>query len=269
LVGGTGWYRKSFSINETDKDKIAILQFDDVYTNVDVWLNRKHLGFHPYGYTQFNYNITPYLNPAGQPNVIAVRVKNDGLNSRWYSGSDIYRHVWFTLVNPVQIDVAGGVYVTTPSITKNNAEVEILTTLVCSGSEKKEVVPVVDLFHSSGRPAGTSKINAIVSPGQKNEIVQNISIKNPVLWSIDNPNLYQAKVSVLADNMVIDFSSTSFGIRNIKISAQEGLTINGVQVEMFGGCYHHDNGPLGSYRPLTSGISINMPTRRVGEKVTT
>lgn len=246
LVGGTGWYRKSFSIDEADKDKIAFLQFDGVYMNADVWLNGKHLGFHPYGYTPFYYNITPFLNPAGQPNVVAVRVKNDGLNSRWYSGSGIYRHVWFTLVNPVHIDIAGGLYVTTPTITENSTEVKISATLENSGSENKDVVLLAELFDSSGRAAGSIKSNATLLPGQKNEIVQNISIKNPALWSIDNPNLYNAKVSVLADDKVIDFSSTSFGIRDIKINAQEGLTINGVPVDMIGGCYHHDNGPLGA-----------------------
>jgi len=246
LVGGTGWYRKSFTINEADKDKIAFLQFDGVYMNADVWLNGKHLGFHPYGYTPFYYNITPFLNPIGQSNVVAVRVKNEGQNSRWYSGSGIYRHVWFTLVNPVHIDVAGGLYVTTPTITENSADVKISATLVNSESETKDVVLQAELFDSSGHPAGTTRINATVSPGQKNEIVQSIQVKNPELWSIDNPNLYQAKVSVLTDDKVIDFSSTSFGIRDIKINAQEGLTINGVPVDMIGGCYHHDNGPLGA-----------------------
>lgn len=245
LVGGTGWYRKSFTINEADKDKIAFLQFDGVYMNADVWLNGKHLGFHPYGYTPFYYNITPFLNPIGQSNVVAVRVKNEGQNSRWYSGSGIYRHVWFTLVNPVHIDVAGGLYVTTPTISENSADVKISASLVNSGSETKDVVLLAELFDSSGHPAGTTRINATVSPGQKNEIVQSIQVKNPALWSIDNPKLYQAKVSVLADDKVIDYSCTSFGIRDIKINAQEGLTINGVPVDMIGGCYHHDNGPLG------------------------
>mgnify|MGYP000894752564 FL=1 len=246
LVGGTGWYRKSFTISEADKDKIAFLQFDGVYMNADIWLNGKHLGFHPYGYTPFCYNITPFLNPIGQSNVVAVRVKNEGQNSRWYSGSGIYRHVWLTLVNPLHIDVAGGLFVTTPTITENSADVKISVTLVNSGSETKELVLQAELFDSSGRSAGTTRINAKVSPGQKNEIEQNISVKNPALWSIDNPNLYQAKVSVLTDDKVVDFSSTSFGIRDIKISAQEGLIVNGVPVDMIGGCYHHDNGPLGA-----------------------
>lgn len=246
LVGGTGWYRKSFTINEADKDKIAYLQFDGIYMNTDLWLNGKHLGFHPYGYTPFYYNITPFLNPAGQTNVVAVRVKNEGQNSRWYSGSGIYRHVWFTLVNPVHIDVAGGLYITTPTISEKSADVKISVTTVNSGSDTKDVVLLAEIFDSTGKKAGSIKSNATLPAGQTNEIVQNIAVKNPKLWSIENPNLYTAKVSVLDDDKVIDFSTTTFGIRDIKISAQEGLTLNGVPVDMIGGCYHHDNGPLGA-----------------------
>ena len=134
LVGGIGWYRKSFIVKEEDKDKIVYLRFDGIYMNSDVWLNGKHLGFHPYGYTPFCYDITSFLNPAGQPNVVAVRVRNEGLNSRWYSGSGINRHVWLTLVNPVHIDVSGGLYITTPSVSENSAEVKIATTLVNTGT---------------------------------------------------------------------------------------------------------------------------------------
>ncbi len=105
MVGGTGWYRKNFTIREEDKDKIACLQFDGVTVRSDVWLNGKHLGFHPYGYTPFYYDITSYLNPPGEPNIVAVRVQNEGMNSRWYTGSGIIRHVWLTLVNPVHIDI--------------------------------------------------------------------------------------------------------------------------------------------------------------------
>ena len=100
-----------------------------VYMRSDVWLNGKHLGFHPYGYTPFYYDITSCLNPPGQPNVVAVRVKNEGMNSRWYAGSGITRHVWLTLANPVHIDVSGGLYITTPLVTDRSAEVKIETRL--------------------------------------------------------------------------------------------------------------------------------------------
>lgn len=246
LVGGIGWYRKSFTLNEADKNKTAYLQFDGVYMNSDVWLNGKHLGFHPYGYTPFYYDITSFLNPAGLPNVVAVRVRNVGLNSRWYSGSGINRHVWLTLVNPVHIDVSGGLYITTPAVSENSADVKIATTLVNTGTKDKNIVLQTQLFDPSGKLAGSANSNSTLTPGQTIELVQNVPVKKPALWSIDDPNLYQAKVSVLIDEIVVDNQETLFGIRSIKIDAQNGLTINGKSVDMIGGCYHHDNGPLGA-----------------------
>ena len=246
LVGGIGWYRKNFTIREEDKDKIAYLQFDGVYMNSDVWLNGKHLGFHPYGYTPFYYNITSYLNPPGQSNVVALRVKNEGMNSRWYSGSGIYRHVWLTLVNPVHIDVSGGLYITTPLITENSAEVKVATTLVNSGNSDESIVLLTELFDPSGKLASTIISNSTVDSGQSKEITQEIPVNMPFLWSIDKPNLYRAKVSVIINNKVVDDLATHFGIRSIKINAQNGFTINGKSIEMTGGCIHHDNGPLGA-----------------------
>ena len=112
-VGETGWYRKKFTTAKADEKKLFTIHFDGVYMNSDVWLNGHHLGNHPYGYTPFYYDLTPYLNPAGQENVLAVKVQNEGKNSRWYSGSGIYRHVWLTITNPVHVE-QWGVYITTP-----------------------------------------------------------------------------------------------------------------------------------------------------------
>jgi beta-galactosidase len=246
LIGGIGWYRKTFTIKEEDKNKVAFLQFDGVYMNSDVWINGKHLGFHPYGYTPFDYNITPFLNPAGQNNVVAVRVRNEGLNSRWYSGSGIYRHVWLTLVNPVHIEVSGGLYITTPAVSENSAEVKIVTSLVNTGSDNKNIVLQTQLYAPSGKLAGSVKSTSAIAPGQTIELIQTVPVKRPSLWSLENPNLYLAKVSVLMDELVVDSKENLFGIRSIKIDVQNGLTINGKSVDMIGGCYHHDNGPLGS-----------------------
>ena len=245
-VGGIGWYRKSFIAKEEDRYKITYLQFDGVYMNSDVWLNGKHLGFHPYGYTPFCYDITSSLNPAGQPNIVAVRVRNEGLNSRWYSGSGITRHVWLKIVNPVHIDVSGGIYVTTPSVNENSADVKIIATLTNSSEKVENIILRTELSDPSGKVAATSDSQAVVESGQTIEIKQEIPVKKPSLWSIDEPNLYQAKVSVLINDKIVDARSVHFGVRSIKIDAQNGLTINGNSVDMIGGCYHHDNGPLGT-----------------------
>jgi len=246
LSGGIGWYRKNFTINENDKDKIAYLQFDGVYMRSDVWLNGKHLGFHPYGYTPFYYDITSYLNPPGQSNVVAVRAKNEGMNSRWYSGSGINRHVWLTLVNPVHIDVSGGLYITTPAINENSAKVNVATTVVNSGTSDENIVLQTELTDPSGKVTATFSSNSKVTEGESIEMIQEITVNKPSLWSIDDPNLFHAKVSVLIDDEVVDDLAAHFGIRSMKIDAQNGFTINGSPVEMIGGGYHHDLGPLGA-----------------------
>ncbi len=246
LVGGTGWYRKSFTIKKEDKNKIVYLKFDGVYMNSDVWLNGKHLGFHPYGYTPFYYNITSFLNPAGQSNIVAVRVKNNGLNSRWYSGSGINRHVWLTFVNPVHIDVSGGIFITTPAASENSAKVKLAVTILNAGTNDKNIVLQTQLFDPSGKLKGAAKSSSSLTPGHSVELIQDIFLENPVLWSIDEPKLYLAKVSVLINGVVVDNDGSTFGIRSIKIDAQNGLTINGKTVKMIGGCYHLDNGPLGT-----------------------
>lgn len=246
LVGGIGWYRKNFSIRKEDRNKIAYMQFDGVCMRSDVWLNGKHLGFHPYGYTPFYYDITPYLNPAGQPNVVAVRAKNEGMNSRWYSGSGINRHVRIILADPVHINVSGGIYITTPDVTGDSAMVKVETTIVNSGKSNESIVLRTELLDPSGRVAATAKDNTTGPSGTSIRIIQEIPVNKPSLWSVDEPNLYIAKVSVLINDKVVDDLATPFGIRTIKIDAQTGLTINGKQVELTGGCIHHDNGPLGA-----------------------
>jgi beta-galactosidase len=168
------------------------------------------------------------------------------MNSRWYSGSGITRHVWLTLANPVHIDVSGGIYVTTPVITENTAEVKVVTTMVNSGVSDESIVLRTELLDPSGKVVASSSTNSKVTAGQATEVTQEIPVNKPSLWSIDDPNLYHAKVSVLINDKVVDDEVATFGIRSIRIDAQNGFTINGQPVEMIGGCYHHDLGPLGA-----------------------
>ncbi|HBC79392.1 MAG TPA: glycoside hydrolase family 2 [Bacteroidales bacterium] len=246
LTGGIGWYRKHFVINEEDRDKIAYLQFDGVYMESDVWLNGNHLGFHPYGYTPFYYDITSYLNPPGQSNVVAVRVKNEGMNSRWYSGSGINRHIWLTLSNPVHIDVSGGMYITTPIITGNRAEVKVVVTIVNSGTNNESFALRTELRDPSGKVVATVTGNSEVASGQTIQVKQDIPVQKPFLWSVDEPNLYIAKASVLINNKTVDELAAHFGIRSIRIDSKNGFTLNGKSIDLIGGCIHHDNGPLGA-----------------------
>lgn len=245
VVGGTAWYRNTFKVSKENQGKTVYIQFDGVYMNSDVWINGHHLGNHPYGYTSFYYDLTPFLKPVGTDNVIAVQVKNEGENTRWYSGSGIYRHVYLTIVNPVHVDV-WGVSVTTPKVSKNLANVQIVTTVKNAGNANAAITLKTQLIDAKGKVVGNAKSNATVSAGAKTEAKQTIEIVNPKLWSVQSPNLYKAKVTIFVNNKVTDELSTTVGVRDIKIDAEHGLLINGVSVKLKGGCIHHDNGPLGS-----------------------
>jgi len=244
-VGGTAWYRKEFTVDKSEGNKIVYLLFDGIYMNSDVWINGKHLGNHPYGYTSFYYDITDYLNQPGKPNVVAVQVKNEGRNSRWYSGSGIYRHTWLTKVNPVHVGM-WGVYITTPVIEKEFADVVIQYTIENAGNVDAQVSVLTEITDPSGNVAANGDTPVTLSHGQTTIVSQRVSVENPVLWSTDSPALYQAKVSVIVDGKESDKVITPFGIRSLHFDAGTGFSLNGKPMELRGGCFHHDNGPLGA-----------------------
>jgi len=244
-VGGTAWYRKTFTLSTLEQEKNVYILFDGVYMNSDVWINGHHLGNHPNGYTSFYYNLTPYLLPSGKENVIAVQVKNEGVNSRWYTGSGIYRHVWLYIVNPIHVDV-WGVNVSTPKVTSSLAEVQLTTTILNEGKTNKEITLNTNLIDAKGKIAGTTKSNVMLATNGKTQVNQKINIVNPKLWSPETPQLYKAQTTVFVDGKQQDNLITTFGVRDIKIDAKQGLVINGRRVILKGGCIHHDYGPLGS-----------------------
>jgi len=248
LVGGTGWYRKTFMLPKDLADKKFMLQFDGVYMNVDVWLNGKKVGNHPYGYTSFRYDITGFLLP-GKENIIAVEVKNEGRNSRWYSGSGIYRHVWLSVLEPVHID-PWHLFITTPQVDENRALVNIRTTVFNETSTDAEVTLVTQILDKAGVRLAEDKTTQSVLSGAGAEFIQSISLSSAELWSPENPALYTAvsEVSTLSGGTekLTDRLETQFGVRTVAINAKEGFLLNGIPLELKGACMHHDNGPLGA-----------------------
>lgn len=237
-VGGTSWYRKTFTLNETSKGKKVLIQFDGVYMDSDVWINGHHLGNHKHGYTSFIYDLTEHLKPAGEKNVIAVEVKNHGDNSRWYSGSGIYRHVWLHILNPTHIK-EWGVGITTHNVSENSANINITTQIINSlpnMSLKAEVYSTDNLLINTTTIDASNQENASVS----------INIINPKLWNIENSYLYHVKLSLMSNGKVLDTYQQTFGIRTIHFDAENGFTLNGKSIKLKGGCIHHDNGPLGA-----------------------
>ncbi len=238
-VGGTAWYRKHFTLNNTDGKEVSVL-FDGVYMNSDVWVNGHHLGNHPYGYTPFYYNITPYLKQAGEQNTIAVSVRNEGRNSRWYSGSGIYRHVWLITTNPAHIQ-QWGVYITTPAVSATAATVNLQTNVI-NPQNNSPVTIKTSIADAKGKTVATAQQGATNS----DKVNTNIQLSNPHLWSPTSPYLYTAHTELWQNNKLVDKVTTKFGVRSIQLSADKGFLLNGQNTLLRGGCVHHDNGPLGA-----------------------
>jgi len=245
VVGGTGWYRKTFSLNPDDLDKIVYVRFDGVYMNADFWINGHHLGNHPYGYTSFYYDITSFLNQPGEVNTFAVEVKNIGENSRWYSGSGIYRHVWLDVVNQVHI-TTWGVDIQTIRAEKNSAEIKLNLSIKNTKENDTPVTIKTQLISSEGEQGVLNETTSILAAGKLQKIQQSIIIPEPKLWSADIPNLYLAEISILEKNTVVDQYVTTFGIRTLHFDPENGFRLNGEKILLRGGNLHHDNGPLGA-----------------------
>ena len=244
-VGGTGWYRKKFVTAKELQNKLVTICFDGVYMNSDVWLNGHHLGNHPYGYTPFTYDLTPYLKPYGQQNVLAVRVRNEGKNTRWYSGSGIYRHVW--LITTEQIHIASrGVFITTPDVSEINATIKIKSTVQNEGTTSGNIILITTVLSPDGKAVSQTKKALIVKANTSETDEETITLDRPALWYVDTPRLYKTVTEIKKGNETIDRFETVFGIRSIHVDAAGGLTINGKKVLLKGGCIHHDLGPLGS-----------------------
>ena len=246
LPTGIGWYRKHISLSSNGKDQQYWIEFDGVYMNSDVWINGQHLGKHPYGYTSFYYDLTPYIKKG--ENIIAVKVDNSVQpNSRWYSGSGIYRHVWLSISGPVHI-AQWGAYITTPEINSSSAKVLVRTSIENHLKMAKNIILKSVVLNESGKEMAFLETPVSVSTGSS-DVEQTISIPSPVLWSIDTPVLYTLKSSILEGTKLSDDLVSTFGIRKIEYDKDRGFLLNGKHLKMNGVCLHHDAGCLGSAVP--------------------
>ncbi|HKE56007.1 MAG TPA: glycoside hydrolase family 2 TIM barrel-domain containing protein, partial [Pyrinomonadaceae bacterium] len=245
-TGGTGWYRKAFTIGTEQKGKRIVIQFDGVYMNAEVWLNGQLVGTHPYGYTSFWFGLTDKVK-FGDRNVLVVKVRNEGENSRWYSGSGIYRHVWLKTLNPTHV-AQWGTYIFTPAVTTSSATV-IAKTKVLNESEQPSQAKVVTKFvDSKGQEAARVESTETIAAEAEYEFEQQATINSPALWSPDSPALYTAVSEVFraGDSQSIDHVESRFGNRTLLFDATKGFLLNGQPMKLKGGCLHHDNGPLGA-----------------------
>ena len=238
LRGGMGWYSKTFTVPATDKGKQISILFEGVYCRSTIYLNGKKVGYRPSGYISFSYDITPYLQ-FGKPNTLVVKVNNNQQpNSRWYSGSGIYRNVWLIKTNNTHIDT-WGTYVTTPDVNTARATVKLQTTIADVPTTGNIILAtkIVDAKNAVVATA-SSKATAVTT--------QEFTVNKPMLWSLENPSLYKAITTVTQNGKTIDEYSTTFGIRYFKFDAANGFFLNDKYVKIRGVCNHHDLGCLGT-----------------------
>ncbi len=250
LPGGVGWYRHTFTIDPQHHDRRVYINFDGVYNNTDVYINGKHLGFHPYGYSPFNYDLTEHVYRDGRPNVLAVRVDRSAyLDCRWYPGSGIYRPVTLHLTHRVHVP-QWGVFVTTPTVSEKRATLRIVTDLANHSDTSAGPLVRAMILGPNGRTVAKMDTGASpISAGNTGQVIQELEINNPALWSPDEPNLYRLVTRVFLNGEAVDEVVTRFGIREIRYEADEGFFLNGKKTYFKGVCLHHDGGCVGAAVP--------------------
>jgi beta-galactosidase len=253
-AGGFAWsgvltYRKKFQVPEGWKDRSIQLEFEGVYMNAKVFVNGNVAAFHPYGYTSFLADIKPYLKD-GADNEITVVVNNSAQpNSRWYSGTGIYRHVWLRSGAGVHIP-PWGVFVTTPRVAEDTSAAAsaaaVSTDIVNDTGEARAIVLRTTIRDADRRQVAQVETALDIAAHTALTITQALNAAGVRLWSVDNPSLYALTSEVLAGGKVLDAEKTTFGFRAITVDAKNGFRLNGAPMKLKGGCIHHDNGLLGA-----------------------
>ena len=247
--GGLGWYRKHFQLDDNAKNRRVTVEFDGVYDYSEVWINGTFVGARPYGYSSFAYDLTPYLKFGAKENVIAVRVDHSRFaDSRWYSGSGIYRHVRLVVTDPRHI-AHWGTYVTTPQINASNAVVHLETTLENNSGTNENLSLQSDILAPDGQIVASASTAKSINADAKQNVIQEIQVARPQLWSPGAPKLYTLRSQLKLGEMILDETTTTFGIRAATFDADKGFLLNGQPLKLKGVCIHHDAGCLGAAVP--------------------
>lgn len=244
LPGGIGWYRKAFSIPASEKGKEIYIYFNGVYKDSKVWVNGHFLGRRPNGFVSFYYDMTPYLR-FGSDNVVAVRVDHSQFaDSRWYTGSGIYRNVYLITTNKMHIGL-WGVSTAFSDVTHEHARLHTSVALVNGTGKAKNLMLENILVDKNGKVVAISSDDAAIPAGKEDTISDRLSVSNPQLWSTEKPVLYTLRTVVRSAGRIIDEKNTRVGIRSIRFDANQGFFLNGVHMKLKGVCLHDDAGCLG------------------------
>ena len=247
--GGIGWYRKHFMLDLSLKSKYVMVEFDGIYCNSQVWINGQFVGRRPYGYSSFQYDLTPHVRFGNEDNLLAVRVDHSKVaDSRWYTGSGIYRHVRLRVTDKLHI-AHWGTFVTTPEVKDKQAAIKVETEVENTYRQAKAFALKLDILAADGRVVASCTDSGKIRSKAREKVISNLTIDNPQRWSIESPTLYRLKSAIQVNSQAVDESVTTFGIRTLTFDPNNGFFLNDRSIKLKGLCIHHDAGCLGAAVP--------------------
>ena len=262
LPGGVGWYRKTIRLHPEQQGNKVYLYFEGIYNRSEVFVNGQSLGVRPNGYISFMYDVTPYIE-YGKDNVVAVRVDHSRwADSRWYTGSGIYRNVWLVYANPVHI-AQWGVFAY-PQVNKDEGTLHVETAIENSTTQPARLVVRHELLSPDGKIVARTSNSLSVPASQNSTVKSQLKVSRPSLWDLDYPNVYQLKTTVLANGKTIDETITTTGFRTFTFDSDKGFALNGKTMKMKGVCIHHDAGVLGAAVPREVWKSRLLTLKEIG-----
>ncbi|HEU6449304.1 MAG TPA: glycoside hydrolase family 2 TIM barrel-domain containing protein [Verrucomicrobiae bacterium] len=249
LPGGIGWYRKHFRADASLRGKDLTIEFDGIYNHSEIWLNGFLIGGRPCGYSSFECDLTPYLKFDGTDNVIAVRVDHSRFaDSRWYTGSGIYRHVRLRITDELHI-ATWGTFVTASDVGSNSAVIQVSTTITNGTDAAAKISIESEIVAPDGRVIGNWTSAGTLESKMDQTVIQKITVAHPQLWSLENPLRYTLRSRLNSDSNAVDETSTTFGVRTLRFDPDKGFFLNGAPMKIKGVCIHHDAGCLGAAVP--------------------
>ena len=241
---GTGWYRRSLEIPSDLGDRRVFLRFDGAMSHARVYVNGKEVGYWPYGYNTFAFDITSFVRP-GEANTLAVRLENKHESSRWYPGAGLYRNVHLTFTSPVYVPL-WGTQIQTPTIEASRAYVDVRTRIAGTSTLSGRPLQVKTKILSPEGKVVAQREEEIQSAGTERLYHTGFDVERPQLWDINQPHLYKYVIELSDGGRLLDRDTTTFGIRSIELKAGDGFYLNGRKLKFQGACLHHDLGPLGA-----------------------
>lgn len=246
LPAGIGVYRKCFHLHKSLEGKRIYVIFDGVYNNSMVWFNSYYLGKRPFGYTEFVYDITDFACFGKKPNILAVRVDHRyAADSRWFTGSGIYRKVTVVVKDPVSID-HHGVFVSTHDANSELARLSIQTSVQNTTQQTAEITVRHLLYDENNVLVSSAEGTQQLNPCGRITDSRMIEVNRPKLWSTKAPSLYTCITQIERKGAVIDREITATGIRTFAFDPNKGFFLNGENMKLKGVCVHHDAGCLGA-----------------------